>query len=66
MDSITLNFNVNVSKLQEIGVDPTTSEGKATLKQFLLDYASDGVWAGESHKDKDRDHTILDAFLEEE
>ena len=65
MDSITLRFNVNVAKLQELGVDPTTSEGKAKLREFFLSYAEAGV--GASHVNLPADHEdneILGAFLE--
>lgn len=36
MDGISLVFNVDVAKLQQLGVDPTTSEGKQKLKTLFL------------------------------
>jgi hypothetical protein len=36
MDGIALSFNVDVAKLQQLGVDPTTSEGKAWLQRMFL------------------------------
>lgn len=37
MDAVTLNFNVDIGKLRELGIDPTTSEGKLRLRQMFLD-----------------------------
>lgn len=37
MNTVTLNFNVDISKLQELGVDPTTSEGKERLRTLFLE-----------------------------
>lgn len=36
MDGINLTFNVNIANLQRLGLDPTTSEGKAKLIQLFL------------------------------
>lgn len=37
--TVQLYFSVNEDELRELGIDPETSEGKAKLKQVLLDAA---------------------------
>jgi hypothetical protein len=36
MDGINLTFSANIANLQRLGLDPTTSEGKAKLIGLLL------------------------------
>lgn len=43
MDPITLIFNVDIAALQKLGVDPTTSEGKAELHALLIECLNDGL-----------------------
>jgi len=43
MDGVTISFNMNVQELQELGVDVTTSEGKAEMKQLILEAVRHGI-----------------------
>jgi len=67
MEPVTLSFNMDIAALQELGVDPTTSEGKAQLKEFLLSYANEGVGASHVNLPEDHeDHKILAALQQEQ
>jgi len=37
LEGISISFNVDVAALQKLGIDPTTSEGKAALKEVIIE-----------------------------
>lgn len=43
MEGVTINFNMDTAKLLKLGVDVTTSEGKAQMRQLILRAAHDGL-----------------------
>lgn len=43
MEGVAINFNMDVAELQELGVDVTTSEGKAYVQQMFLDALANNV-----------------------
>jgi len=45
MDGVLINFNMYIAQLLELGVDVTTSEGKAEMKQLILDAMRSGMCA---------------------
>lgn len=61
-DPITVTFNVDIEKLKQLGVDPTTSEGKARIRGLFLEALDVGArsaaeeWTGE-------EFLILQEFL---
>jgi hypothetical protein len=63
MEGINLIFNVDVAKLQQLGVDPTTSEGKAWFVQMFLDGLSASL--DQSPGDEPDDELQLDAIRRE-
>jgi len=67
MEGIDLRFNVDVEKLRLLGVDPTTSEGKAWLQQMFLDGLSATLdqSVGDEPDDEAQLDTIQREFLQE-
>lgn len=59
MEGIDLRFNADVEKLRQLGIDPTTSEGKATLQQFLLR----ALWDASLGKYEGRDAEVAGILL---
>ena len=61
MESVTLRFNYDPKLLKEAGIDPTTSEGKARLRELFIDamhFACEDPW-------REKDLKAREAFLQE-
>jgi hypothetical protein len=63
MDSITLSFNVDIARVQQLGIDPTTSEGKAALQRMFLELL--GVVELDPEEWSEEELKILQEFLKE-
>lgn len=65
LEGISLTFNVDVAALQELGLDPTTSEGKLELRTFVVQ-ALNNANIGEGMAYEGRDAAIVKLLLGEE
>jgi hypothetical protein len=65
MEGVEISFNVDVEMCREVGVDPTTSEGKARIRRLVLEALERH---GEQREEKldDVDAALVEAFLGEE
>ena len=62
MESVMITFNYDPKLLKEAGIDPSTSEGKARLRELFLDamgFACEDPW-------REKDLKAREAFLHEE
>ena len=66
MDGVTISFNMNVQELQELGVDVTTSEGKAEMKQLILEAVRSGMCAETGGPTKDEVQKLNGLFEKED
>jgi hypothetical protein len=64
MDGISLTFNADVAKLQQLGLDPTTSEGKQKLVTLFLEAIDIGCQSA-AEEWSEEESEILQEFLKE-
>jgi hypothetical protein len=65
MDPIHLSFNVDMDALKKLGVDPSTSEGKAEIKAFIITALNDANMGEGSHYEG-REEAMAKALLGED
>lgn len=67
LEAINISFNVDVAELQTLGIDPTTSEGKAQLQRMFLDGLSAALSAsvGDEPDDEVQTDLVMREFLKE-
>ena len=66
LDGISISFNVDVAALQKLGIDPTTSEGKAVLRGVIIDSLQDQLDVSPRNQDTVELDGICEAFLQED
>ena len=66
LEGISITFNVDVAELQTLDIDPTTSEGKATLRATIIDALQDLLDASPRNQDTVELDGICKAFLKDQ